>query len=357
MYHDVSTGFELETQQLCFLVRKKGKILTLPTEYTKHAFFQNSLEVYNDALTPWTVFVKDTLTPFLASLPSDSLTVENGWTLEGPWEFNNNEFVATFSRKQSVQKDQLWALVLHRFLQALEKVEAVLHHYEPVAVESKGFPYGGVLVPRTRDPRYAGVAFLAQASPDTFKVEDLSFYYQCTIGFLLDDAMGVFSDLAARYVAAREEPDTVVAPLVVLARTVSPELQNYLFLFLYSAATRHSRKVGTLFILRQAFQDIRSILTVANLTTLDAWMRVHHAASAEEYEYFRRIHFDETPLTQQQKFKKQALWDVGRIPFRKSERRVFVEFRGFQTLLNHTVGKGPKSIGRVRAALSPSTDI
>ena len=356
MYHEVSSGFELETQQLCFLVRKKGKTLTLPTEYTKHAFFQNSLEVYNDALTPWTVFVKERVAPFLASSPPESPILENGWALKGPWEFNNNEFVATFPRKQSVEKNELWAYLIHRYLQAVEKVEAVLHHYEPVAVESKGFPYGSLLVPTTRDPRYAGVAFLAQASPDKFKVEDLSFYYQCTVGFLLDDAVGVFSDLAARYFAAKEEPDTVVAPLVALARTVSPGLEDYLFLFLYSAATRHSRKVGTLFILRQAFQDIRSVLTDAELTTLDAWMRTH-AASVEEYEYFRGIHFDEAPSTQQQKFKKQALWDVGRIPFRKTERRVFVEFRGFQTLLNHTVGRGPKSIARVRAALSPSPTI
>jgi hypothetical protein len=226
-----------------------------------------------------------------------------------------------------------------------------LEHYEAVATPT-GFPYGSVLVPTTtRDPRYTGVAFLAQASPDQFSIDHLGFYYQCTLGFLMDDAIDILSDLASRYFAVQKEPDTV-APMVALARTVSPSLQNYLFLFLYSAATRHSRKVGTLFILRQAFQDVRGVLTREDLAMLDTWMRVHHAGSVEEYEYFRTVHFDEVSSSPQQKFKKQSLWDVGRIPFRKSERRVFVEFRGFQTLLNDKVGKGLKTIARVRAALS-----
>lgn len=340
MYDQVSIGFELETQKLC-LVQKKGSIYRLPTEYTKHAFFQKSVEVYNDLLTLSTAFVKDTLPPFLASGPPDSIG-----KVHGPWNFNNNEFVLTFSRKQSVPPDQLLLWIFQHFLLAIDRVESVLEQYEATPMPP-GFPYPTLLVSKTRDPRYAGVGFLAQASPTAWNISQLTFYYQMTLGFLLDDAMGIVSDLAARYFTIKKVPNTV-QPLVEQARTIPGKaLQNYLFLYLYSATTRHQRK-ESLFVLRQAFQDIRSVLSTAELDTLEAWMK--HHVSVEEYMYFQSLHRDKVSTKEQQKFKKQALWDVGRIPFKKSERRVFVEFRGFQMLLNDAVGTGPKSIARIRAA-------
>lgn len=347
-------GFELETQLLCLLTAKNSTRWVLPSDYTKHAFFQHSVEVYNDALTPSTAFAKTRVFPYLESVSKDSVAVADGVTVEGlEAGFNNNEFVVTLVRKQSVDPENFFTALLLHFLKALDKMEAVLGEYRVVPVTDPHFPYRSLLVAKTRDPRYSKVAFLAQAAPDAFAVQDLVFYYQCTVGFLLEDAIGVMTDLAKRYHDVRGTPDTILE-LVARARTIggTSKLVSYLFLFLYSALTRHSRKVGTLFILRHAFQDLRVVLTPHELTRLDGWIRAHE--SPGEHAYFRSLHFEALPETQQQKFTKQALWDVGRLPFRKNEGRVFVEFRGFQSLLNHLVGNGPKSLRRVRAALKDS---
>lgn len=355
MYQDISLGFELETQLLC-LVLCKGKRLSLPTDYTKHAYFQHSVEVYNDTLTPGTVFATREAAPFLETLgamPTDAPLVLNsdGYVLERPVKFNNGEFVVTLARKQSMARDQFFVNILRQFLGALERVRTILQEeYRVLPISDQGFPYRSLVVSRTRDPRYAKVGFFAQKAPDSFSVDDLVFYYQCTVGFRMEDAISILYDLAQRF----HDTPNVMEPWVHMAQTLgggaSPLLVNYLFLFLYSASTRHSRKVGTLFILRHAFQDLRVVLTEEDLTRLDAWMRTNRPA--DEHAYFRSLHFEEVSQKQQQKFQKQALWDVGRLPFRKSEGRVFVEFRGFQSVLNAMVGKGtPRTVTRVKAAL------
>jgi hypothetical protein len=380
-YEDISMGFELETQQLCFVTvapgsRVKRILLRLPTEHTKHSFFQNSVEVYNDTFTPRSAFATSVVGPYLQSLqgrPSGQhhtlLTSE--CVLEGH-DFNNNEFVVTFPRKQSVAKDALWSTLLVHFLKAVDKVVDSLKHYTVVPIEDPRFPYRSLLVSKDRDPRYSKVAFLAQKSPKDFVVQNLSFHYQCTIGFRLENAMSVLGTLAAQYYETKEGVENTVPSLVHEAETLhaSPLLKNYLFLFLYSATTRHVRKLGSVFILRHAFQDLKVLLSEEDTDRLDTWYREHrlavnagaqgvanagaqgvaNAGAQEDYNYFRAVHFDPAPTTQQQKYTRQGVWDVGRLPFRKNEGRVFVEFRGLQGLLNHYVGgqRGPKSIKDVR---------
>lgn len=388
MYEDISMGFELETQQLCLVTeapgsRAKRLRLRLPTEHTKHSFFQNSLEVYNDTFTPRSAFATRVVAPYLQSkqsrqsrqsrqsqgndtTPQTLLTTES--VVEGR-DFNNNEFVVTFPRKQTVAKSALWSYVLLHFLKAVEKVVTILDHYTVVPIEDPLFPYRSLLVSKDRDPRYSRVAFLAQKSPEDFVIENLSFHYQCTIGFRLENAMCIFDKLATEYYATKEGVENNIPSLIREAKTLqafhaSSLLVNYLFLFLYSATTRDVRKLGSVFILRHAFQDLKVILSENDARLLDRWYREQRlvikaqtgaqrgdeAKAQEEYDYFRSIHFDSVPTTQEQKYTKQGVWDVGRIPFRKNEGRVFVEFRGLQGLLNHYVGaqRGPKSIAEVR---------
>ena len=349
MYHDISMGFELETQQLC-LLETKGSRLTLPQEYTKHAFFQHSVEVYNDTFTSSTLFSKTKVASFLDRQSAPASLQVGKYTLQGPWHFNNAEFVVTFARKQSIPQDQLLGALKAHFLKALDKVDQVLREYTPTPLEGddKSFPYSTVLVSAKKDKRYSPVAFLAQGSYHDFSPEKQSFYYQCTLGFLLEDAIDIFSALAAPYYAHKQIENPWVEKAAVARTIPGRTLQNYLFLFLYSAETRTSRKVGTLFIVRQAFQDLQKVLSVQEKTTLDRWMSTH-----PDYAYFRSLNFQQVSSDPQQKYTKQALWDVGRIPFHVNERRVFVEFRGFQSLLNHWVGQGPKSIQRVRQAFLP----
>jgi len=378
-YDDISMGFELETQLLCVATvapgsRAKRLLLRLPTEHTKHSFFQNSVEVYNDTFTPRSAFATGVVAQYLLapsrqSKQSTQTLLTDQCVLEGR-DFNNNEFVVTFPRKQSVAKDALWSSLLVHFLKAVDKVVGVLDHYTVVPIEDPCFPYRSLLVSKDRDPRYSRVAFLAQKNPQNFVVQNLSFHYQCTIGFRLEDAMSILGQLATEYYGTKEGVENIVPSLVREAETLqgthaSPLLKNYLFLFLYSATTRHVRKLGSVFILRHAFQDLKVILSEDEVGLLDKWYRDHrfvakagaqgvdHFDAKEEYDYFRTIHFDPAPVTHQQKYTKQGVWDVGRIPFRKNEGRVFVEFRALHALLNHYVGgkRGPKSIAEVKAGV------
>jgi hypothetical protein len=374
-YDDISMGFELETQLLCVAMVAPGSraprlFLRLPTEHTKHSFFQNSVEVYNDTFTPRSAFATGAVAQYLLAPSRQSKQKQTLLTsecvLEGH-DFNNNEFVVTFPRKQSVAKDALWSSLLIHFLKAVDKVVGVLDHYTVVPIEDPRFPYRSLLVSKDRDPRYSRVAFLAQKSPEDFVVQNLTFHYQCTIGFRLENAMSILGQLAAKYYETKAGVENTVPSLVREAETLqgthaSPLLKNYLFLFLYSATTRHIRKLGSVFILRHAFQDLKVILSEDEVRLLDKWYRDHRFVAKagaqgvgnidakEEYDYFRAIHFDPVPASQQQKYTRQGVWDVGRIPFRKNEGRVFVEFRGLQGLLNHYVGgkRGPKPIAEVR---------
>jgi hypothetical protein len=242
--------------------------------------------------------------------------------------------------------------LLRQFLVALEKVTGVLEQYEVLEIPHREFPYRSVMVPRrVRDPRYGGVAFLARDAPETFSIDNLSFYYQCTIGFMLKDSIEVFTELAEKYYGAKDKQNEIL-PLVQQAQslpTSNKRLQAYLFLFLYSASTRHHRKDAAVFVLRHAFQDLRKAITAEELETLIPWMK--NNSSQDDDEYFHRLHVDPIPRSQQQKYSRQFMWDVGRVPYRPKEDRVFVEYRGFQALLNHRVGSGPKSIKRIREAL------
>ena len=358
MYQDISLGFEAETQKMCLLFTGKGKHLRLPSEYTKHAFLQNSVEVYNDTLTPTTAFARNTLDPFMEQGGlSEPWPLAKDFVLEKGVEgttFNNNEFVVTFTRKQTVDRKDFFFHLFGHFIKALDKMEAILEHYTMFPIENPRFPYHSLLVSKDRDPRFSKVAFFAQSTTTDFSISDLTFYYQCTIGFRIEDAISLFTELAHWYYTSKGLPNPEEA-LVQQAQTLegSPLLQNYLFLFLYSASTRHSRKVGTLFILRHAFQDIQEILSAEDRVRLDRWMVSHRHPT--EYAYFQSLHglAQGAPLSQEEKYKKQAIWDVGRLPFRKREGRVFVEFRGFQSLLNHIVGgpKSPKSMETIRQAI------
>jgi len=354
-YENVSTGFELESQHLCLAYRKDLDLL-LPQELRKHTFVQHSIEVYNDKLTPSTRFVKETIDPFLASSPETSIAVpfsdgsRKVWNLKAPWTFNNQEFVVTLTRKRSVPVRHVVEFLFQQFLSALDKVAHVLEKYDLLDIPYENFPYRSVLVPRTiRDPRYGGVAFLARDTVENFSVEDQSFFYQCTIGFLLKDAIPILCELAEAYYRAKEK-DNELLPLARKARSLrkgNERLQGYLFLFLLSASTRTVRKSGAVFTLRHAFQDLRNAITAEEIDILEEWL----LRSSDEFEYFHGLHHDPVPKNQQQKYTRQSLWDVGRIPYRASEDRVFVEYRGFQAVLTHRVGSGPKSIKRIRNAL------
>ena len=360
MYENVSMGFELETQFLCLMFRK-NRDLTLPEDgvVRKHVFVQNSVEVYNDKLTRKTGFFKDRIEPFL-ELPvepsSVSVPVEKdvAYHLQAPWTFNNQEFVVTFTRKQSIPTEDLVPRILSQFLTALDKVCHVLEQYQVLPIPREDFPYRSVMVPKkTRDPRYGGVAFLVREKPETFSIENLSFFNQCTIGFMLKDSIPIFSILAEKYYEQNKKENEIL-PLVEQASSLkggNDRLKGYLFLFLYSAATRNKRKEGAVFVLRHAFQDLRKALTLEEIELLNRWLT---STDNEHKEYFQQLHYEPVPTQQMEKYTRQSLWDVGRIAFRPTEDRVFVEYRGFQTLLTGLVGSGPKSIRRIREALSLS---
>jgi hypothetical protein len=215
MYQDISLGFEAETQKMCLLFTEKGKHLRLPSEYTKHAFLHNSVEVYNDTLTPTTAFARNTLVPFMEQGGlSDSWPLAKDFVLEKGVEgttFNNNEFVVTFTRKQTVDRKDFFFHLLRHFIKALDKMEAILEHYTVFPIENTQFPYRSLLIPHDRDPRFSKVAFLAEISAPDFAVQDLTFYYQCTVGFPIEEAMAVFGDLAKRYSDATGKPNVVEA--------------------------------------------------------------------------------------------------------------------------------------------------
>ena len=243
MYQDISLGFEAETQKMCLLFTGKGKHLLLPSEYTKHAFLHNSVEVYNDSFTPTTAFATNTVIPFMERGGlSEPLSLGNGFVVEGTG-FNNQEFVVTFTRKQTVDQKDFFFHLLRHFIKTLDKIENVLEHYRILTVEDSRFPYRSLLVSKDRDPRFSKVAFFAQSTTTDFSIPDLTFYYQCTIGFRIEDAISLFMELARRYSDATGKPNPVET-LVEEAQTLeasSPLLQNYLFLFLWSMTKIHSK--------------------------------------------------------------------------------------------------------------------
>lgn len=360
MYENVSMGFELETQFLC-LMFGKNRDLSLPEEgvVRKHVFVQNSVEVYNDKLTRKTGFFKDRIEPFLASpVEYSSVSVPGEkdivYHLQAPWTFNNQEFVVTFTRKQSIPTEDLVPRILSQFLTALDKVCHVLEQYDVLPIPREDFPYHSVMVPKKiRDPRYGGVAFLVRDKPETFSIENLSFYNQCTLGFMLKDSIRLFSTLAEMYYRTNKKENDM-NPLIESANSLkggNERLKGYLFLFLYSAATRNKRKEGAVFVLRHAFQDLRKALTAEEVEVLNRWLTT---TDNEHKEYFQQLHYEPVPKQEMEKYTRQSLWDVGRIAFRPTEDRVFVEYRGFHTLLTGLVGSGPKSIRRLREALSLS---
>ena len=157
-------------------------------------------------------------------------------------------------------------------------------------------------------------------------VKKARFVPQCTLGFPITNSYLVFNLL---YEWAREYLESV-EEIVIFKKikqefeTIYPTIEtrmieeqiplnrfelivNYCFLFIYSMSTRFIRKIGSIFIMRNSFQDLAHLLT-------NQEKRLIYLLIQEKYsELFWDIHFSKTHLLASRKMYRQRLGQVSLI--------------------------------------------
>ena len=152
------------------------------------------------------------------------------------------------------------------------------------------------------------------------------FVPQCTLGFPITNSYLVFNLLyewAREYLESAEEI-VIFKKIKQEFETIYPTIEtrmieeqiplnrfelivNYCFLFIYSMSTRFIRKIGSIFIMRNSFQDLAHLLT-------NQEKRLIYLLIQEKYtELFWDIHFSKTHLLASRKMYRQRLGQVSLI--------------------------------------------
>jgi len=157
-------------------------------------------------------------------------------------------------------------------------------------------------------------------------VKKARFVPQCTLGFPITNSYLVFNLLyewAREYLESAEEI-VIFKKIKQEFETIYPTIEskmienqipynrfqlisNYIFLFIYSMSTRFIRKIGSIFIMRNSFQDLAHLLT-------NQEKRLIYLLIQEKYtELFWDIHFSKTHLLASRKMYRQRLGQVSLI--------------------------------------------
>jgi hypothetical protein len=156
--------------------------------------------------------------------------------------------------------------------------------------------------------------------PNTDIHSQARFFPQCTLGFPIISSITImrllfewtnqfFSDIpeVTQFEAIYKEFYEICPKIIpLMSKNKIPMtrfelLSNYCFLFIYSMTTLKKRKPGSLFILRNSFQDLAYLLTIREKTVLSEIIpeRFQH--------YFADIHFIRPHLLYIQKHGRQQL--------------------------------------------------
>lgn len=376
----ISIGFEFETQAICMVTsyeaqQQQTRIIHQPKKLVKTSLekVENKIvEIYPDDLKRSTAFYENRIQPFVSSIHTkrtinfdafdQKFVIHLGDDSDNVYDFfSHAEFIVTYPQIQeiSLSNTSLLNHILEKAKDAVLDINNAMNtkFCRAIRIElshKAKFPYDWI----TQSKRNNNIVLFFQEDPVKNFMSKFRFVVQTTLGIPIQDAPNVMKLLTTAFIESGGNPsydkiqetnkyaNTIYKKFKHHWKTEDIEiLRSFLFLLFYSALTAHSRKSKALFVIRCTMFEIAMSeisepdLDLLELVLLDIFF--DDPVGVYISNIFKDLHH---AITTYERRLRQNMVDVTTIPYNKSLKMVYIEFRGFRTvLMKQCKGSHPNS--------------
>jgi hypothetical protein len=357
----INIGFEFETQMISMALWKtKDSIhyIYQPYEHYKKNLFSNEhkrIELYPDELKTTTVFYNNKIHPFIESMKNNGCIQIDDYIIPIDKDrhalddfFSDAEYIITYPNNNEIlcTKKMLLNYLLEKTKDAVLDIQnSFQDQFKDIQKILNKFPYTWMSKSKNQD-----IIFFFQEEPKYF-MSKYKFVVQTTLGIPITYSIKVMKILSEVFVEAGGNPifniinivehnsKTIYQQFKTHWRTTNRDILNsWLFLLFYSAHTRFSRKSKALFVIRMTMMSIAKYeIDETDLDLLENILSLPMYENDLNCRYIlNNILFNRLNLTQYDRMLNQSIVDVTMIPYDEKNKMVYMEFRGFRTVLtNH----------------------
>lgn len=359
----INIGFEFETQAISMALWKQKTDKHSIQIFQPKSFFKKKLvddqqsllqvEMYPDSLNKTTSFFNKQIEPFIKKIVSKQFPQTiylNKLQYEIPFLnstavndfFTHAEFIVTYKKFDEIlviNRKNILNYLLTKTKDAIIEIQnSFQSHFDRPVEISTPFPYSWIMNGKKSD-----IILFFQNHPKYFMSQN-KFVIQSTIGIQITHSIPIIKILTSEFIRVGGNPIYDIINRVESYsinifknyrshwKTPPLMMQSFLFLLFYSALTRNFRKSKALFVIRHSmFLLAKTEIHKDDLDLLDLII-LNDYFSDSTAQYVNNILIQDN-LTLHKRLETQNLVDVTTIPYDEKSKIIYIEYRGFRTVL------------------------